>query len=66
MKEKIILKNGKEAAIIKQLSNNSYVAFYKGIEGESFFIINKDQISKQNFLPYIFIDNEDRPKRRKK
>lgn len=60
----IKLKNGKTASIKKRLSNDSYVAFYYGEEGESLFVVHEDEIKRNSALPYIFLDFENKRKKK--
>ena len=60
---KIIMKNGKEATIRNELHKGTFVAYYKGPEGESLFLVTEDQIKNNSVLPYIFLDEDRKAKR---
>ena len=55
---KITMKNGKEAIIRNELHKGVFVAYYKGPEGESLFLITEEQIKQKSAYPYIFWENE--------
>jgi hypothetical protein len=60
----IKLKNGKTAIVRKQISKDTFVAFYSGEEGESLFLIHEDEIKRETALPYIFWDVDDKRKKK--
>ena len=61
---KFKLRNGKEAVIRKKLNDDSFVAYYSGEEGESLFLVHRDEIDKGTAFPYIFWDNDGKKKKR--
>ena len=63
--KRVILKNGKEAVIRKELHKGTFVAYYSGPEGESLFLVTEEQIKQKSAYPYIFWDI-DIKKRKKK
>ena len=63
---KITMKNGKEATIRSELHKGVFVAYYKGIEGESLFLVTEEQIKQKSAYPFIFWDKEEQRGRTKR